>query len=211
MAYKKSKFDLIAPFYDYMMKLFFLPLGGETCFRQKILEFGHVKSNHVVLDVGSGTGTFSFLASRYTTDGISIGMDISKQMLSVAAARAYNQKPCFVLGDSSNMPFCSNLFDRVFVTYVLHELPLESRKKTLQEIRRILKPEGLLIVTDLCIPQGKFKKLIFNILMMLEEKDAWDFVLRGIHCEVESMGFRIKREEFLIDDFVATVMATPLG
>jgi len=210
MIERKSKFDIIAPFYDSMMKLLFLPFGGETRFRRKILEFGCIKKNQKILDVGSGTGTFSILASKYTIDGISVGLDISQQMLLIAKNKAYSQNAYFVLGNSLSMPFRSNLFDRVFFTYVLHELPARDRKETLKEIRRILKPEGFLIATDLHLPQGKLKKQIFKVLMVMEEREAWDFVLHGIQNEIESAGFRIEKEEFVVEDFVDMVMAQPL-
>ncbi len=210
MIERKSKFDIIAPFYDFMMKLFFLPLGGEKRFRQKILEFGCIESNQKILDVGSGTGTFSILASKYTTDGISVGLDISQQMLLIAEDKKYSPNIYFVLGNSLSMPFRSKLFDRVFLTYVLHELPAQDRRETLKEIRRILKPGGFLIATDLHLPRGKLKKQIFKAFMVMEEKEAWDFVFRGVHNEIESVGFRIEKEEFAVEDFVSMVMAEPL-
>lgn len=210
MVIEKSKFDIVAPFYDIMMKLLFMPSGGESKFRKKISQLARIRSNHKILDVGCGTGTLTISASAYLEKGISIGLDLSHRMLTVAKSKSKNPRIHFILGNSSKMPFRSGSFDRVFLTFVLHELSPVVRQQTLKEVRRVLKPDGLLIAVDYHVPKGKLKRVVFRALMMLEEDEAWNFVARGLAKELKSAGFQINRTEFTIKDLVSVVIANPV-
>lgn len=81
------------------------------------------------LEVGSGRGAFQELVADYT------GIDISQSV-----ASHYN-KPFFV-GSAEALPFEDNSFDVVWSITVLEHIP--DPQKALEEMRRVLKPGGLL-------------------------------------------------------------------
>lgn len=82
-----------------------------------------------VLDVGSGSGYLQDVVNDYT------GLDISP-----TAARFYH-KP-FVAGTATAMPFDDAEFDAAWSIWVLEHIP--NPEAALTEIRRVLKPGGLL-------------------------------------------------------------------
>ena len=99
--------------------------------REKVEEFAAVRhlSRAHVLEVGSGEGSPQYIFEDYT------GLDIS------ATARAKYHKR-FVQADARAMPFPNNEFDGVWTIWVLEHVP--NPEQALREIRRVLKPGGLL-------------------------------------------------------------------
>ncbi len=84
-----------------------------------------------VLEVGSGTGSLQDMVEDYT------GLDISPNV-----ARLYH-KP-FVLGSATALPFPDSSFDVAWTVWVLEHVPEPERM--LAELRRVVKPQGLLYV-----------------------------------------------------------------
>jgi SAM-dependent methyltransferase len=95
---------------------------------EKFVADYHLSKAHV-LDVGSGEGSLQDVVEDYT------GLDIS------ATARAKYHKR-FVQADARAMPFPDGEFDAVWTIWVLEHVP--NPEQALREIRRVLKPGGLL-------------------------------------------------------------------
>lgn len=95
-----------------------------------------------VLDLGCGPGQVGqYLAER----GLQIvGMDSAFKMLLVARRRTGNC--CLACGDMRFIPFRTASFSGVVAFYSVHHLPRPALRTALAEIRRILKPAGLLVV-----------------------------------------------------------------
>lgn len=94
-----------------------------------------VESHEVVLDVGCGDGTLArYLADRGHQV---IGVDADPTVLP-----ADSQGTHFILGDVTNLPFENDSFDAVVAVMVLHQTRLDL---ALTEMRRVLKPGGLLV------------------------------------------------------------------
>jgi len=97
-----------------------------------------------VLEVGCGIGIdgmeFAKNGSDYT------GVDISEKSLELAKTYfALNeQKVNLLVADAENLPFENNTFDLVYSWGVLHHTP--NTQKAIEEIYRVLKPEGKIIV-----------------------------------------------------------------
>lgn len=87
--------------------------------------------NASVLDVGSGKGYLQDVVANYT------GLDISP-----AAAKHYHKR--FVLGTATAMPFSDNTYDAAWSIWVLEHIP--NPEAALSEIRRVVKPGGLLFL-----------------------------------------------------------------
>ena len=98
-----------------------------------------------ILDVGCGAGaTVEYLLSKQFH---AVGIDPSPTMIEIAKKR--NQQLPLFLAPGEQLPFSDQTMDGVIAECTLslmHNLPL-----ALQQICRVLKPQGYLIVSDLYI------------------------------------------------------------
>lgn len=109
------------------------------------------KNWELALDLGCGTGLLNKRLDNL------IGMDISFGMLEIAK----EQGEKVVQAESENVPFKSRIFDVVFSFSVLQSS--DDLKKSIAEVKRILKPNGLLILTYL-------KKIDLKMISILKSK-----------------------------------------
>ena len=74
------------------------------------------------------------------------GVDISPAMLAVARAKypAVN----FIDGDASALSFPDGEFDAATINFSLHEKPTDIAMGILREAVRVVRPDGLILVTD---------------------------------------------------------------
>jgi ubiquinone/menaquinone biosynthesis C-methylase UbiE len=97
---------------------------------------------HPVLDIGCGPGQVAkYLADR----GIEmIGMDLAPRMLFLAAQRTRRGR--FVNSDMRALPFSSQSFSGAIAFYSIQHFPRLALGDALSEIRRVLVPDGILVV-----------------------------------------------------------------
>jgi ubiquinone/menaquinone biosynthesis C-methylase UbiE/DNA-binding transcriptional ArsR family regulator len=101
-----------------------------------------------VADIGTGTGGMLPQLAEFA-DSI-VAVDISKEMLRRARARAKAldlRNVEFLKADLQSLPIASGTVDAAFATLVLHHAP--NPRAALQEMTRILKPGGTVVIVDL--------------------------------------------------------------
>ncbi|TXR54772.1 metalloregulator ArsR/SmtB family transcription factor [Reinekea thalattae] len=100
-----------------------------------------------VLEVGPGQGEFlAALAKRF--DQVT-GLDISPAMLSIAAEQTQQySNVTLVEGSTELLNQQQHQYDIIFYNMVLHHVPMPEEE--IAQCAKLLKPEGLLIITDLC-------------------------------------------------------------
>ena len=110
----------------------------------------------LALDVGCGPGGVALLLARRAPGLSVLGVDVSARMIAQArrAAReaGLDGRVRFLVGDSKRLGLASGRFDFVFSNSVLHHLsaPLPA----LNEIARVARPRGALLLRDLRRPHG---------------------------------------------------------
>jgi len=141
---------------------------------KKLADRLHLKEDFKVLEIGPGPGYFSVEVARRIPQGHLELFDIQKEMLEKARckiekARLHNVG--FTQGDATNLPFGENEFDVVFLVAVLGEV--SDKEKCLGAIYRILKPFGLLSITE---QPGDPDFLPLPVVRSLAEKQGFEFV-----------------------------------
>lgn len=104
------------------------------------LEFVH----GATLELGCGTGHVQLALARRRT-GFFVGLDRSPQMIRLACRRQHRsglQTP-LVRADACALPFVSESFDTVIVTFPSDYITAET---TVAEIRRVLRPGGTVAI-----------------------------------------------------------------
>jgi ubiquinone/menaquinone biosynthesis C-methylase UbiE len=105
-------------------------------------------SNPLVLDVATGTGRLPhFLLEAPTFNGRVVGLDASGKMLGLAREklRPFGHRASLVQQVADQLPFAADQFDLVTCLEALEFFPSDTA--ALQEMIRVLKPGGSLLVT----------------------------------------------------------------
>ena len=104
-----------------------------------------------VLEVGCGPGHLSVRLAR--DHGFDVtGVDLDPEMIARARANALRstragERPAFVVGDVGALPFDDASFDLVVSTFSMHHW--SDPRAGLNEIARVLRPEGRALIWDL--------------------------------------------------------------
>ncbi len=149
-----------------------------------------------LLEAATGTGLISFQLSSLGTEIIAI--DLSPEMLKIAKRKADKQSITnveFREGDICNLDFPDNYFDAVIASNVLHLL--FDPGKALQEIRRVTKPEGIVILPTYCHGEN-LKSHLFSRMMSLmgfRARSRWS--VDSFQKFIEGNGLKIEKHETL--------------
>lgn len=142
-----------AELYDFQVEVLFG--GSADLMRRQALApiarhlSGRKRSGLRLLDVACGTGRFlAQIKSNWPRLAVT-GIDLSPYYLATARERlAPWSRVTLVEGAAERLPFADGEFDLVTSVYLLHELPRKVRHEALEEMARVLKPGGLLILVD---------------------------------------------------------------
>lgn len=115
----------------------------------ELLDLAAITPGMRVLDAGCGFGgTLACLEERLPGLDL-VGLNIDPRQLrraaGLAAARP-GRPPAFVTADACALPFADASFDRVLAVECIFHFP--SRAAFLAEVRRVLKPGGVLVLSD---------------------------------------------------------------
>jgi SAM-dependent methyltransferase len=156
----------------------------------KILSF---KDGDKLLDVGCGEGRHVIHAClEHNIFGV--GVDLSMRDLKTTAERfapfaKYNHNNCFSIQqtDASKLPFADKSFDKIICSEVLEHI--ENYPAVLQEINRVLKPNGILAVS---VPRAWPEKICWRLSAAYHQVEGGHiriFNARQLRVEIESLGF----------------------
>jgi len=105
-----------------------------------------LKEGTIVLDAGCGSGYGThFLAKNAKIKAI-VGIDISPRAISFANKHFRTNNCIFLQMDVTKLKFRYNFFDAVISFDVIEHLSEANQRKFIDEVRRIVKPTGMLII-----------------------------------------------------------------
>jgi len=131
-------------------------LGLHRRWKCRVAELARVKTGQSALDLCCGTGDISFALAR--AGAKVVGLDFTTEMLDRAQIRVGMAlaRPRSIIelirGDAQKLPFMDNVFDAVTIGYGLRNL--SDWKLGIEEMRRVAKPGGRLVVLEFGKPQN---------------------------------------------------------
>jgi ubiquinone/menaquinone biosynthesis methyltransferase len=153
-VYVRRLFHTIADRYDLITGL--LSYGQDRRWKTRLVGLAPPGGGRA-LDLASGTGDIAFaLAER----GWRVAaLDITHRMLELARAKAGSSSVAFTTGDMMALPFQSSAFDLVTTGYGIRNVP--RIEPALAEIRRVLRPGGVLLSLDFNRPSNAAMRAVY--------------------------------------------------
>jgi ubiquinone/menaquinone biosynthesis C-methylase UbiE len=171
----KNYFDQVAREWDKMRESFFSEAVREKAFSIAGLQLGKMAA-----DIGAGSG---FMTEGLIRRGIQvIAVDQSEAMLAEMKKKFIGlQDVDYRVGEAEWLPISDETVDYVFANMFLHHV--ESPSAAIKEMVRILKPGGMMVITDL--DEHSF------VFLKTEHHDRWmGFKREEIKKWLEEAGLR---------------------
>jgi len=153
-------FNGISKSYDLLNRI--ITLGIDTLWRKRLIELVKKERHELVLDIATGTGDLVLALAKLDTEKI-IGLDLSPGMLEIGKqkvkAKGLENRIDMQLGDSEALPYQSASFDVVTIAFGVRNF--EHLEKGLEEILRVLKPKGTLVILETAVPKNKLFKAFY--------------------------------------------------
>ena len=156
------------------------------------------------LEVGVGTGKNLIF---YPDDLDITAIDLSPRMLERARKRAnkLNLNVNLQEMDVEHLNFADDSFDTVFATFVFCSVP--DPIAGLQELRRVCKPDGKLLLLEHMRPENFVLGLIFDLFNPIIVRMMGANINRRTINNIRQVGWQIKAEECLSSDIVRMIEA----
>ena len=139
-----------------------------------------IQKDSQILDVACGTADSTIALAKAGISSVT-GVDISEEMLKVGETKVAAQNLDSVITlqveDCENLSFDDDTFDAAFIAFGIRNF--EDKRNGLRELRRVLKPNGHLLILELSVPQNKillslYKLYFLHILPFIGKKISGD-------------------------------------
>lgn len=179
----RKLFDNIAPDYDKLNHI--LSLNIDKGWRKKaVKEIADTVQPLEILDVACGTGDFTIeIAQKVATGSKVTGIDLSEGMMAIGREKikAAGVDATMVQGDCEALPYGNDTFHRISVGFGVRNF--EHLDIGLQEMFRVLKPAGKLIILELSVPANPVIRWSYKLyfLKILPAIGGWISGDRGAY------------------------------
>ena len=134
-----------------------------------------------VLDICCGTGSVILAFAGRCPAALSVGCDFSTGMLQKARQKDTADVAGFVQGDAARLAFGSDSFDIVCCSHALYELRGGERNDTLEEMKRVVKPDGMVLIMEHEVPRNPLVRALFHLRMLtMGSADAREFLRQDL-------------------------------
>ena len=160
------RFDALTRLYDPVVAI----TSREGAFKRRLLEHARVKDGEAVLDVACGTGTLAIEIKKDHPKCKVAALDGDRTILARARAKAKDAgvKIEFQRGLSNELPYDARSFDVVLSTLFFHHLTDEAKADSAEEIKRVLRLGGRVLIADWGRPQDPLMRMSFLSVQVLD-------------------------------------------
>ncbi|MDX1546586.1 MAG: bifunctional demethylmenaquinone methyltransferase/2-methoxy-6-polyprenyl-1,4-benzoquinol methylase UbiE, partial [Rhodothermales bacterium] len=159
----EAMFDAIAPRYDLLNRI--LSLGIDRGWRRQAVALLQDARPRRILDVATGTADLAIEAARRLEAEKVVGVDIAEQMLEVGREKIARMdladRVTLQRGDAEKLPFSDAQFDAALVAFGVRNF--QDLDRGLEEIRRVLRPGGTLVVLEFSQPRAFPIKQLYGL------------------------------------------------
>lgn len=157
----RRMFDKIAPSYDRLNHA--MSLGIDRRWRRTAVDALGIHQPQQILDIATGTGDFALLLAKRIKPQHIVGADISEGMMAVGREKVKEEGLQNVISfqyeDCMQLSFPDGSFDAVTSSYGVRNF--QNLDKGLQEMQRVLRPGGHLLIVELTPPPSFPMKQLF--------------------------------------------------
>jgi demethylmenaquinone methyltransferase/2-methoxy-6-polyprenyl-1,4-benzoquinol methylase len=154
-------FDGISKRYDILNRI--ITFGIDVLWRKKVVKLLKKEKHNSLLDIATGTGDLVIELAKLDIDEI-IGLDISPGMLEIGRRKVkkkqLDDRINMMLGDSEALNFDNQTFDAVTIAFGVRNF--ENLDLGLEEIYRVLKTNGTIVILETAIPKNQFIKRFYS-------------------------------------------------
>ncbi len=122
-----------------------------------------IKNGDKILEVGCGRGFYANIIGMYFPKTSYTGIDINEKHLQVAKVFAQAPNVHFQKANAIKLSFADKVFDKIICSEVLEHI--KNDRKVLSELYRVLKPQGIAVIT---VPNKNYPFLWDPINWVLE-------------------------------------------
>lgn len=200
-------FARIARRYDVANHL--LSLGVDVRWRRLLVKAVRSTEPRAILDLATGSGDVAFALSRGLPEQVQIlGVDFCQPMLDEAEIKKSTRhyaNVTFQQGDALALPLADNSYDAVTISFGLRNM--SDLRKSLFEMRRVLRPGGRMFILEFSQPARWFRPFYYFYLrrilpglaqLVTGDRDAYVYLNEtieqfpnrdGLSAEIRAAGF----------------------
>ncbi|MBI4482022.1 MAG: ubiquinone/menaquinone biosynthesis methyltransferase, partial [Acidobacteria bacterium] len=162
----REMFASIAPRYDFLNHLLSACIDRRwRAFTARKLREALPGPPPLVLDLCCGTGDLALELHSLSPSSSVVGCDFCHPMLVLGARKAHRARRILLVeGDALRLPFGDNLFDALTIGFGLRNL--ESLESGLREMRRVLRPDGVLAILEFSRPRPSLLRPLFQLYLV---------------------------------------------
>ena len=155
-------FHSVAEEYDLMNDA--MSFGMHRLWKKMLIELSELSEGSMALDIASGTADIPRLINKKFKSVSMHVTDINASMLALGKERAINENffhNCnFALASGESLPYQDQTFDLVTVGFGLRNFT--DKEKGLKEMKRVLKPDGVLLILEFSKPTNSFFSKVYD-------------------------------------------------
>jgi len=113
-------------------------------------------------------------------------------MLAVAQQHNQTDRVKFEAADATHLRFEAGSFDVACISFALHDMPLPIRTRVLQEMVRVTRPDGVIVIVDYGLPRNKLgRALIYSLVSLYEAEYYRQFIASDLEALLRNIGIEI--------------------